>query len=131
MSDPDSLSVQGDDPEINAAIAEAQRRLPEFRRIIADDSRRIIPMYAGAFVKVCVENEITRGFEHIWLEGVYFDGQNVGGWVLTSPHDISLTKGEELTLPVSRITDWMYYEGETLHGAFVENILMRRSKHAP
>lgn len=53
------VRIDGDDEEINAAIAEAQRRLPEYRRIIDEDARRILPVYAGAFAKVYVESKIA------------------------------------------------------------------------
>lgn len=36
-------SFPGDDPEINAAIEEAKRRLPEFRRALDIDARRLVP----------------------------------------------------------------------------------------
>lgn len=120
--------IQGDDEEINAAIAEAQRRLPEFRRVVEEDAQRILPVYPGALVKVCVESEISGAIEHLWLEGVFFVGAKVGGRVTTAPNDLpGIEEGSELTAPTARITDWTYYDGDTRCGCFVERILMRRA----
>jgi uncharacterized protein YegJ (DUF2314 family) len=124
----DVLRTQGDDEEINAAIAEAQRRLPEFRRVIEEDSHRILPAYPGAFVKVCINSEAVGAFEHVWLEGVFFEGADVGGQVVTPvAGDPQLNEGAKVMVPMTRISDWMYYEGDALRGAFVERILMRRA----
>ena len=123
----DVLRTQGDDEEIRAAIAEAQRRLPEFRRVVEEDSHRILPVYP-AFVKVCVDSEAAGAFEHVWLEGVFFDGTEVGGQVVTPVGgDPQLKGGAKVVASATQISDWMYYEGEVLRGAFVERILMRRA----
>ena len=124
----DVLRTQGDDEEINAAIAEAQRRLPEFRRVIEEDSHRILPVHPRAFVKVCIDSEAVGAFEHVWLEGVFFEGTEVGGQVVTSvAGDSQLKEGAKVVAPMKQISDWMYYEGDALRGAFVERILMRRA----
>jgi uncharacterized protein YegJ (DUF2314 family) len=123
------ISIPDDDDEIKAAIAEAQHRLPEFRRIIEEDAHRIIPVYAGALAKVCVENENSDVIEHIWLEGIFFERGEIGGRVLTPPNDIpDISECAELRVSTSLISDWMYYEGDTMHGGFVERILMKRYK---
>ena len=49
MSDLNSYS--GEDTEMNAAIEEARLRLPEFRRALDADARRVIPIVEGALVK--------------------------------------------------------------------------------
>jgi len=79
----DILRTQGGDEKITAAIAEAQRRLPEFRRVVEEDSHRILPVYPGALVKVCIDSEAAGAFEHVWLQGVFFEGTDVGGEVVT------------------------------------------------
>jgi uncharacterized protein YegJ (DUF2314 family) len=123
----DSITTPGDDEEILAAISEARRRLPEFRKIVEEDALRIVPAYT-TLVKVCVESEITGAIEHIWLEGVYFEASEVGGKVVTPPNRIpEIEEGGEVRVPVEEVTDWMYHEDETMHGGFVERVLMKRS----
>ena len=60
----DTHKFDGDDPEINAAIEEAQRRLPEFQRALDEDARRLIPAIEGALVKARFESPITHAIEH-------------------------------------------------------------------
>ncbi len=43
-----TVPIPGDDPEMNAAMEEARRRLPEFRRALDDDARRVVPEIEGA-----------------------------------------------------------------------------------
>jgi uncharacterized protein YegJ (DUF2314 family) len=124
----DILRTQCDDEEITAAIAEAQLRLSEFRRVVEEDSHRILPAYPGALVKVCIDSEAAGAFEHVWLQGVFFEGTDVGGEVVTPvAGDPQLREGARVIAPITKISDWMYYEGDTLRGAFVERILMRRA----
>lgn len=52
----------GDDPEINAAIEEAQGRLPEFRRALDEDARRVIPRIEGTLVKPRFESQTGQHF---------------------------------------------------------------------
>jgi hypothetical protein len=44
--------IPGDDAEMNAAIEEARRRLPEFRHALDEDARRTIPEIEGALVSM-------------------------------------------------------------------------------
>lgn len=125
----DSVSFSGDDEEIGAAIKEAQNRLSEFRNIVEEDARRLIPVYASAMVKVGVESKISGEIEHIWIGGVYFEKEEVGGLVITPPDAIpEIQKGEHISVDCAKISDWVYYEGDTMIGGFVERVLMGRTK---
>ncbi|HOX06526.1 MAG TPA: DUF2314 domain-containing protein [Planctomycetota bacterium] len=124
----DILHTTGDDEEIVAAIAEAQRRLPEFRRIVEDNNRHVVPPYGVPMVKICLQDSASEVVEHIWLEGVSFEGSEVVGLVVTEPpHRPGIRKGAECRSASSGITDWMYFEGEKMQGGFVERILMKRA----
>ena len=90
-------SYRGDDAEMNAAIEEAQRRLPEFRRALESDARRAIPTIEGALVKARFESLITGEPEHIWLEDAGFEGDNIVGTIANEPKNIpELDKGERV-----------------------------------
>ena len=115
----DIIYISGDDKEIRDAILEAQRRLPEFQRIVEENNRHVFPPYGVPMVKICVENETAGTVEHIWLEGVYFEESEVAGTVVDQT--------TEYRSPISKVTDWMYFEGEKMHGGFVERILMKRA----
>ena len=113
----DIIQIEDDDEEIRNAIAEAQNKLPEFQRIVEENNRHIFPPYGIPMVKVCME--VPGGVEHIWLERVYFENSEVIGTVVEQT--------SEYKSPISQITDWIYYEGEEMHGGFVERILMKRA----
>src|SRR5580765_6194399 len=66
MSGCNSYSV--DDAEMNAAIDEARRRLPELRRALEAEGRRGGPAIKGALVKARFQSPITGLTEHIWLD---------------------------------------------------------------
>jgi len=122
-----SVSFSGDDEEIGTAIQEAQNRLSEFRHIVEEDARRLIPVYASAMVKVGVESKISGEIEHIWIGGVYFEKDEVGGSVITPPDAIpEIRKGDHIRVNCAKISDWVYYEGDAMIGGFVERVLVRR-----
>lgn len=114
----DIVYISGDDEEIRDAILKAQRRLPEFQRIVDENNQHVFPPYGVPMVKICVENETLGAVEHIWLEGVYFDKSEVAG--------TAVDQKTEYRSPISKITDWMYFEGKKMRGGFVERILMKR-----
>ncbi len=125
----DSCEIYDDDAEINAAIDEAQRRLPDFRRIVEADSRRLIPLLGGTLAKVVVVSKLSGAVEHLWISGVGFEGNEIVGDVITAPHEIPEVKiNTELRASLSSITDWIYYEGDEAHGGFAEKILRERAQ---
>jgi uncharacterized protein YegJ (DUF2314 family) len=120
-------SFSGDDPEINAAIAEAQRRLPEFRRALDIDARRLIPQIEGSLVKARFESVITHKIEHMWLEDAGFDGDMIVGTLASEPHDIpDHSKGDWVTVSPEAVSDWAYREGGRTFGGFTIRIMQKR-----
>src|SRR4051812_25173241 len=87
----------GDDSEMNAAIEEAQRRLPEFRRALDEDARRLIPLIEGSLAKAKFESAITQKVEHMWIEDVGFENDQVVGTLSSEPQAI----------PECRKGDWV------------------------
>lgn len=122
-------SYSGDDQEMNAAIDEARRRLPELRRALEADARRVIPTIEGALVKARFESKITGQAEHIWLEDAGFEGANVVGTIANEPVDIpELTKGECVSVPLEAISDWAYRQGTQNFGGFTIRVMQRRGE---
>lgn len=55
----DMIPVESDDKELNEAMEEARRKLPEFRRTLEEDFRRMIPVINRALVKAVFQSETT------------------------------------------------------------------------
>jgi len=123
----DTHRFSGDDPELNAAIQEAQRRLPEFRRALDNDARRLIPVIDGALVKARFDNPITGTIEHMWIEDVGFEGEQIVGTLASEPNDIpELSKGAWVSVSPDDISDWFYLQGGRTIGGFTVRIMQQR-----
>ena len=123
----DTYKFYGDDPELNAAIDEAQRRLPEFRRALDQDARRLIPALNGALVKARFENPVTGALEHMWLEDVGFEGDRIVGTLASEPDNIpELSNGQWVSVSPEDISDWVYRQGDRTVGGFTVRVMQRR-----
>jgi uncharacterized protein YegJ (DUF2314 family) len=123
----DTYKFYGDDPELNAAIEEAQRRLPEFRRALDEDARRLIPALNGALVKARFENPVAGALEHMWLEDVGFEGDRIVGTLASEPDNIpELSNGQWVSVSPEDISDWVYRQGDRTVGGFTVRVMQRR-----
>jgi uncharacterized protein YegJ (DUF2314 family) len=111
----DTVPIPGDDPEMNAAIEEARRRLPEFRRALDDDARCVVPEIEGALVKAAVSSIATGKTEHIWVEDAGFEDDMIVGTVSSEPDQIpEVAKGDWITISPDDVSDWVYrHRGRT------------------
>src|SRR3954471_8487817 len=105
----DLIPVSGGDTEMNAAMAEARHRLPEFRRALDEDARRIIPIIEAALVKAAVSSISTGETEHVWLEDIGFEEERILGTVASTPHAIpEIAQGDEIRVSPEDVSDWVY-----------------------
>ncbi len=58
----------------------------------------------------------------MWLNEVYFDGERVCGVLVNDPNVLSNVKnGDEVSVPLEQISDWMFaIEGKTYGGFSVQ-----------
>jgi len=106
---------------------EAQRRLPEFRRALDEDARRVVPQMEGALVKARFESMITHKAEHMWLEDAGFEGDMIVGTLASEPQDIpEHKKGDWVTVSPEAVSDWAYREGGRTYGGFTIRVMQRR-----
>ena len=127
--DDDLIPVSSGDLEMNAAMAEARRRLPEFRRALDEDARRIIPTIDGALVKAAVSSASTGETEHIWLEDIGFENDRIVGVVASTPHAIpEIALGDEITVSPDDISDWVYRHGGQTFGGFTVRLMEQRDE---
>jgi uncharacterized protein YegJ (DUF2314 family) len=112
----------GDDPEMEAAIAEARRRMPEFRlaferRGRGDDSPYLVK----------APFEYADGEEHMWVRVTSFAEETLTGILTNEPYYVENIKvGDKVTLPIESITDWMYRKGDETVGGFTIKVLLQR-----
>jgi uncharacterized protein YegJ (DUF2314 family) len=117
----------GDDPELNAAIEEAQRRLPEFRRALDEDARRLIPALNGALVKARFDSPVTGAIEHMWIEDVGFEDDKIVGTLASEPNNIpELSQGAWVSVSPEDISDWVYRHGDRTVGGFTIRVMQQR-----
>jgi uncharacterized protein YegJ (DUF2314 family) len=125
----DTVPIPGNDAEMNAAMEEARRRLPELRRALDEDARRIIPVIEGALVKAAVTSPSTGETEHIWLEDIGFEEDRIVGTVASAPNAIpEVVKGEDITVSPHDISDWVYREGRRTFGGFTVRLMQQRGE---
>lgn len=94
-----TIEFAADDPVMDAAIAEAQRTLPEFLAALADP-----PAGASSFV---VKFPLG-GWEHIWVDDLKFDGKRITGALANAPEQEGHRLGERVSVPLAEVSDWGY-----------------------
>jgi uncharacterized protein YegJ (DUF2314 family) len=100
------------DPAMNAAIAEAKATLPGFFQRLGKPQ----PGDEGFAVKIYFKTRTGDG-EHIWANKIEVAGNSVSATISNEPRDIAgLKAGQRLTVPMDRITDWMFMRAGKIHG---------------
>src|SRR5438046_10275097 len=103
-----TVPIPGDDAEMNAAMDEARARLPEFRRALDEDARRVVPEIEGALVKAAVSSISTGKTEHIWIEDAGFEDDMIVGTVSSEPKHIpAIAKADWITVSPDDRPDWV------------------------
>jgi uncharacterized protein YegJ (DUF2314 family) len=95
----DVVSVAQSDPEMNAAIAEAKRTLPEFLKVVAKPP----PGVSAITFKYPL-----GGWEHIWVTDVQQRGGKLIGRLDNEPLQKEYRLGQEVEVPLSQVSDWAY-----------------------
>ena len=125
----------GEDAEMQQAAAQARQNFRYFWREMAWEQRRIIPGLELAGVKVSfsdppevrAQNPGALEVEHMWLLEVDFDGRQIQGTLINSPHSLkSVREGDRVTIPGNQLFDWMYVLGGTVFGGFTVDLMRSR-----
>lgn len=121
--DPNVVYVEGDDPEMQAAMAEAKRTVDEF---IGHWNKRSPDKEMFAVKKPYP----TRGgsLEHIWIDvtdyrdGVFF------GTIANEPMDIEgISLGSQASVPKTEISDWMVMTETGMLGGYTYAVQSKRT----
>lgn len=117
------IKVSKNDAEMNAAIAEAQRTLPEFwqRR------EREGEVFTGLLKVFFTDPGSTDEGEHMWVRVTDRTAKEVAGVLLGEPAWLKSVKGGgRVRFPTDRITDWLFIENGVARGAFTVRLLRDR-----
>jgi len=114
-------------PQMIAAFKEAQKTFKYFWRELYWESRRIIPALNFAFIKVGFHQDIpNQGLvsEFMWVRVLSFDGFSIIGVVDNEPQTLTNIKlGEEITIPLEEVCDWIFSTQGKVYGGFTIQVL--------
>jgi uncharacterized protein YegJ (DUF2314 family) len=114
----DIEQVEAEDPEMNAAIADAQRNLPQFIAIVRNPppgTQQIGFKYP------------LGGWEHIWVGDVSIDGNFLTGRLSNVPAQDGHAQGDSVRVAFSDVSDWAYRDASgRMHGHRTTRVLLPR-----
>lgn len=115
------FSIEDSDKAVNAAIATAQKRLPEFIAVVESGRKEATPIVKARFA------DKDGNGEHMWAEAKHTTAQGIHAIVMNRPANSALPKkGDTVTIKLDDISDWMYVDDKGKpHGGFVERILRK------
>jgi uncharacterized protein YegJ (DUF2314 family) len=125
QQDENVVTVAVDDPEMNAAMAEARRKLPDFFAHFANPG-------AGEnnfSVKYDLLPEPGQA-EFIWAEVISHSPGVTIARLANNPVDGRFTLGEKVTIRDDEIVDWGYYRDGVMQGHFTTRALLPRLDQA-
>ncbi|MEM7703008.1 MAG: DUF2314 domain-containing protein [Pseudomonadota bacterium] len=116
--DPNLESVEADDPEMNAAIAEAQRTLPTFLAVLED------PPQGASNLSFKFP---LSGWEHIWVSNLRRDGDYLIGRLSNVPQQPEWSEGDPVRVPMKNISDWAWLDSDgVMQGHHTTRVILRR-----
>lgn len=137
MADSPVYQLPSQDPEMEQAATKARQAFRYFWREMAWEQRRIVPSLQMAAVKGAfsdppdIQATNPDGFqvEQMWLVDVDFDGRQLEGTLINSPHSLkSFSEGDRVTIKGKQISDWMYVVAGNVYGGFTVDLLRSRMR---
>ncbi|WP_407403565.1 DUF2314 domain-containing protein [Chryseobacterium sp.] len=119
-SEPDVSFVESDDGAMNEAIDKAQKSIHCFDIALENNN-------PNSYNYTLKESFPTvKGNEHLWIGEIQKVNGRYYGVVQNNPIDVKDVKfGDSVEVPFNRISDWMYYDGDTIRGAFTVKVLRK------
>jgi uncharacterized protein YegJ (DUF2314 family) len=119
------VNVPNDDKVMEAAIKKARDTLPAFWSQVGNKQAN----ESGHSVKLAYPKK-GGNHEHIWAEVQSKSGDQVTATISNVPRDVTgIKKDQRVTVPVSMVSDWLYWRDGRLHGAYtLRAVLGRMSK---
>lgn len=113
------VTVEDDDAEMNAAIAQARSSLPQFWQTFEK------PANGETDFALKVRITDANGTEHFWATEVERRGGIIKGTIGNDPDTVKSVKlGERIVIPEADISDWLYMRnGKMVGNATVKPLL--------
>ena len=114
-------SIEAADTEMNAAMAEARRTLPEFEDRLANPR----PTQTLTIIK----GRFTEGekVEHMWLNQIVVTSEGYRGVLGNDPYELTGMKaGETLLVARDDVSDWVVVDDGKLVGGYTMRVLRSR-----
>jgi len=113
------VDFRSSDREMNRAIAEARKTLPDFVALYRSGK--------GERHAVKVAIPYDRGREHIWMNLTAVEGDVFTGRLANDPvHLDSLNKGDSYRVGTAMISDWNYMSGGQMHGSYTTRVAVKK-----
>ena len=123
QSEPDTVTVDAEDAEMNAAIKRARESVQTFLKYLV--ARKPNQTHFSVKKPFPVGND--GGNEHLWINDLRYDGKQLYGRISNTPVDLrSLKSGDPVSLLPSEISDWMILEDGAIVGGFTFRVLWKR-----
>ena len=115
--------AKGDSPEMIKAFTDAQNTFKYLWRELSWEYRRIVPALEVACVKVAFSEQIDATdepiIEHMWINDIMFDGEEIKGTLINTPNELTnVENGDEVTIPLNQISDWLFATRGKTYGGF-------------
>lgn len=115
------MLFQSDDPELAAAVAEAQATLDTFRQKIAEAPQT----KSLAMLKAPIGEGEGKVF--LWLVQVQVTPEGFSAVATAVPPEVTaIAKGDRVVLPAELVQDWMVNDQGIVHGGF--SLRLHRSR---
>lgn len=115
------ISVDEEDADMKAAVAEARSKWPEFLQ--AYSSRQAENFAVKAPITSAGQTEF------IWIEVETIEGDRISGKLGNEPANLPGFKlGSSVTVNLSELNDWIYMTGEQMHGGFTIKVVQAAMK---
>jgi uncharacterized protein YegJ (DUF2314 family) len=121
--EPAVVNFQSDDREMDAAIRAARESVKGF---IAELPRL---RERGEYFSVKVPIQVGSNVEHVWLTSLEFRDGSFYGALGNEPLAGPSKLGDQVSTPVTEISDWMAVRNGKLFGGFT--VLVARSRMSP
>lgn len=113
MANKEIFWADGDNPKMIEAFENAQKTFKYFWRELSWEHRRIVPALSIACVKIAFSQETEDSekplVEHMWINEVMFDGNNVMGVLINDPAELTnVSIGDFVSVPLNKISDWLF-----------------------
>jgi uncharacterized protein YegJ (DUF2314 family) len=116
---PPVVPVSGDDPRLKAAVAKARRRWQQF--VTAFEERRPDQTFS---VKARIGD--SDCYEFMWLTVTGLENGIIYGRLDNDPVELTTIRcGDRVRVPVKELNDWLYTDGDDMHGGFSIEVLRK------